>query len=141
MVTIFGIAGCSRGKDKGGSAWTITYSRTGGFPGYNDRIEMNSSAKGIYFKADEKLSEFDLDSGTMQQLDWIVNREDLLEAVGLYKGTGNIQDDIKFAIVLTKGGRTYNIEWFSQSKHPEVLDELRHSLEMMLDDAAGRVSQ
>lgn len=107
----------------------------GGMAGYNDRVEMQSDGSAAYFQGREKITEFELQDATTDKLKWMVGRDDLLAAVGEYKGGMDVMDDIQYTITIIKSDRTYKIEWDSRSKHPAVLDEIRPTLDDIIGDA------
>ena len=107
----------------------------GGLAGFNDSIVMQSDGSAEYFKGRERILEFELEDAVTDKVAWMIDRDDLLAAVGEYKGGMDVMDDIQYTIKIEINERTYKIEWDSRSKHPDVLDEVRPTLDDIIDDA------
>ncbi len=107
----------------------------GGLAGYNDRVEMSQDGSAEYFQGRDKITDFELHDAVTEKIAWMIGRDDLLAAVGEYKGGMDVMDDITYTITIVKSDRTYKIEWDSRSKHPAVLDEIRPTLDDIITDA------
>jgi len=123
------------------SNWSFSYSMTGGLAGYNDKVEISSDGSAEYFHGREKITEFELQDAITEKVAWMVGRDDLLAAVGEYKGGMDVMDDIKYTITIVKSDRTYKIEWDSRSNHPAVLDEIRPTLDDIIKDARKLIEE